>query len=387
MRILCLTYEFPPIGGGGGVVAQALAQTLTKSHGYEIDVVTSHLKGLPEYEESGALTVHRVPCHRIHRHYSNMFELAALMMPLYRRAADLAAYRNYAFNHTHFALPSGLIAYKLWESAGVPYALTLHGSDVPGYNPDRFGLMHVLLRPYWRKIIAGARLIVSPSEFLAGLAAKHTSVPIRVIPNGYDSIADRYPPKRNSILVVTRMFERKGVQFFLEAIKDLRTDWEIIVAGDGPYLPKLKRMARGLQTEVRFTGFIDRRQLQDLYGAARIFVFPSAQENFPVVLLEAMHAGCAIVTTNAAGCAEVVGDSGIQTPKEDSGAIRSALDRLLRNPLEVERYGAKARRRAEEFRWYKIGQRYHDALSNAFFPGRDKTGAGPVRQRKVASKA
>ncbi len=385
MRILCLTYEFPPIGGGGGVVAQALAQTLTSLHGYEIDVVTSHFKGLPEYEQSGALSIYRVPCHRIHRHYSNMFELAALMMPLYRKAAELAAHRNYAFNHTHFALPSGLIAYWLWESAGVPYALTLHGSDVPGYNPDRFGLVHALVRPYWRKIITGARLIVSPSQFLAELAAEHTSVPIRVISNGYDPIADRYPPKRNCILVVSRMFERKGVQFFLEAIRDFRTDWEIIIAGDGPYLPRLKRMARGLPSEVRFTGFIDRRQLLDLYGAARIFVFPSAQENFPVVLLEAMHAGCAIITTDAEGCAEVVGDSGIQVPTEDSDAIRSALERLVKNPLEVERFSGKARRRSEEFRWPKIAQRYHDALTEAF-PGRDRTGAGAARQRRVASK-
>jgi glycosyltransferase involved in cell wall biosynthesis len=381
MRILCLTYEFPPIGGGGGAVAQALTQTLADSYDYEIDVVTSHLKGLPEFEQIGSLSIHRVPCHRIHRHYSNTFELAALIMPLYRKASELAAHRNYAFNHTHFALPSGVMAYRLWESAGVPYALTLHGSDVPGYNPDRFSLMHALVRPYWRHIMAGARLVVSPSKFLADLAAEQTSVPITVIPNGYEPIAEHYPQKRNTLLLVSRMFERKGVQFFLEAIRDWRTDWEVVIAGDGPYLPKLKRMARGLSTEVRFTGFLDRRQLFDLYGAAKIFAFPSIQENFPIVLLEAMHAGCAVITTSAKGCAEVVGDAGIKTPTEDPGAIRAALERLIKNPIEIERYGARARRRVEEFRWHKIAGHYHEALSAAFGTHVAPRGTPRIQQR------
>jgi glycosyltransferase involved in cell wall biosynthesis len=140
-------------------------------------------------------------------------------------------------------------------------------------------------------------------------------------------------------------------------------------------------MARGLSTEVRFTGFLDRRQLFDLYGAAKIFAFPSIQENFPIVLLEAMHAGCAVITTSAKGCAEVVGDAGIKTPTEDPGAIRAALERLVKNPIEIERYGARARRRVEEFRWHKIAGHYHEALSAAFGTHVAPRGTPRIQQR------
>jgi glycosyltransferase involved in cell wall biosynthesis len=365
-RVLGLTYEFPPIGGGGGVVAESLAKTLVERHELCIDIVTSHLTGLPKREELGRLTIHRVPCHRVHRHYSNMFELAASLLPLYRKARELLSTQSYAFNHTHFALPSGWVAYRLYARTGLPYALTLHGSDVPGYNPDRFGLTHALVRPYWRKILSAAKLVIAPSKFLAELAAKRTSTPLRIISNGYAPPPGCYPPKKNRVLVVSRMFKRKGVQFFLEAVGDWSNDWELVVVGDGPYLRRLRNEAHSIAPRVRFTGLMDRKDLVRLYGSARIFVFPSIQENFPVVLLEAMHAGCAIITSDARGCAEVVGDAAIKTPAGNPAAIRAALNRFVENPADVERYAAKARKRSEAFTWPRIAQQYYSAFSEAF---------------------
>jgi len=380
-RVLCLTYEYPPVGGGGGFVAESLARSLG-TFGYEIDVVTSHLRGMPELETDGHLTVHRVPCLRFHRHYSNTLELAALLWPLYRKALTLISSKQYDFNHTHFALPTGVIAHRLWKRTGLSYALTLHGSDVPGYNPDRFSVAHAIMRPYWRKIVMEAKLVVSPSNFLAGLTAQHVRVPISTVPNGYDPVAGTYPAKRNCILVVTRMFERKGVQHFLEAIRDWDTDWEIFIAGDGPYLAKLSEIAKTVRPRVRFLGFLSRDRLAELYGAARIFVFPSIQENFPVVLLEAMHAGCAIVTTDADGCAEVIGDAGIKTPPADPAAIREALLRLMHDPVATESYAEKARRRAEGFAWPRIARRYDDLFAKTFASnaGAGAAGSTPASQ-------
>ena len=365
MRILCQTYEFPPVGGGGSVVAESIAEALG-AQGHKIDVVTSHYRGLPRHEQRGHLDIYRVPCGRYHLHYSNVLELAALLLPLYRAALRLTRANSYDFSHTHFALPTGLIAHRLWRATGLPYALTLHGSDIPGYNPDRFEFAHVLLRSRWRRVLSDAALVISPSAFLAGLTSRYSDVPIRIIPNGYKPPLAGYPPKRNCILVVTRMFERKGVQFFIEAIRDLSTDWEIIIVGDGPYLPRLKKLAQNVSPGIRFMGHLDRSRLGELYGEARIFVFPSIQENFPIVLLEAMHAGCAIITTDAKGCAEVVGEAGIRAPAGNADAIREALGELMRNPAEVERYASAAATRAKEFEWNRIADRYHDTFEETF---------------------
>ena len=120
--------------------------------------------------------------------------------------------------------------------------------------------------------------------------------------------------RRNRVLVVARMFPRKGIQHFIDAVAGVEGEWEFVIAGDGPFRDQLEAQARSVAPNVQFVGFVDRETLRSLYESSRILVFPSIQENFPMVLLEAMDAGCAIVTTNAEGCAEVVGDAGLVVP-------------------------------------------------------------------------
>ena len=128
------------------------------------------------------------------------------------------------------------------EKTGPPYIITAHGSDVPGYNPDRFNLIHYAIRIPWRKIVHNSRMVISPSNFLIDLIKKHINIDVNLIPNGYNFKQDITPSKKNMILVVARMFERKGIQFFLKAIENLKTDWKIVIAGDGPYLNKHKEI-------------------------------------------------------------------------------------------------------------------------------------------------
>src|SRR5690606_17830487 len=135
--------------------------------------------------------------------------------------------------------------------------------------------------------------------------------------------------KRNRILVVTRMFPRKGVQHFVEALAGLQHDWEVVIAGDGPYLPQLKSQAKRMGLNVNFVGFVQGDTLAARRATSLIFVFPPLQENLPTVLLEAMEAGCAIITTRSDGCAEVTGDAGIAVSPERPYQIHSALVLLM----------------------------------------------------------
>src|SRR5690606_9915093 len=311
MNILSLTYEYPPVGGGGGVVAAALNAQLC-AQGDQVRVVTSRMAGQPEREIRDGVEILRTPCVRRHRHYTTAAELATTLLPAWRSAARLIAADRPDVIHAHFVLPSGFIAWRLSRRFGIPFVLTAHGSDIPGYNPDRFGLWHTALRPVWRRIAKGAAAITSPSRFLAGLIRRQCpDFPVDVIPNGFAPAADTPSRKRDLVLVVARLFPRKGVQHFLDAVQRLARhgDWEFVVAGDGPYLETLRNQARILGSPVRFIGFVSQEELRGYYQAARIFVFPSIRENFPMVLLEAMDAGCAVITTDAEGCAEVVGDA------------------------------------------------------------------------------
>lgn len=364
MRILSLTYEYPPIGGGGGVVASSLNAMLV-THGYTVDVVTSALRGLPEFEIADGVQIHRAPCWRRYRHYTTAAELATTLLPAYETASRLISRHAPDLIHAHFVLPSGIVARALARKFGIPYVLTAHGSDIPGYNPDRFNLLHKLLTPLWRRIVLGAAAITSPSEFLAAHIRRHIDVPVTVVPNGYTPDARLACEKRNLVLVVSRLFPRKGVQHFVDSVARLSGDWEFVVAGDGPFLADLKTRAQRSGARVQFVGFLDRTRLRALYEEAKIFVLPSIRENFPMVLLEAMDAGCAVITTDAEGCAEVVGDSGIVVPRGEPEPIRAALVELMSNPDRCRMLSRRALERVQQFRWSRIALRYEAVFESA----------------------
>jgi glycosyltransferase involved in cell wall biosynthesis len=325
-------------------------------------VVTSGRKGLPREEERGGVRIYRVGCIRRHLDYVSAPEMLTEVLPGYRKALELHRRAPYDVNHTHFIVPTGLSSQLLWRKTGLPYVITLHGSDVPGYNPDRFSRIHKMIRPLWRHIARGAAGLVSPSRFLRDLFHESSDLTVEIIPNGVDFPLPPEGCKKNRILLVTRMFERKGVQFFLEALEGMKTSWEILIAGDGPYLPRLQEMARRASSPVTFLGFIRGERLRELYHSARVFVFPSIQENFPIVLLEAMGAGCAVVTTNAHGCAEVVEDAAIRVAPGDPEALRAALEDLLPDDRKIDRLAHLAQQRVGRFGSEQISRRYEEIL-------------------------
>ena len=363
VRVLSLTYEYPPLGGGGGRAAAALNQQLARQ-GIEVEVLTSRMKGLPATERLGPVTVHRTWCWRRYEHFTTAPELATTLIPAWREGCRLVEANRPDLLHAHFVLPSGIVAWRLAQRYDLPYVITAHGSDIPGYNPDRFMRLHELLAPLWTRVATNASLLISPSEFLAGLIRRRARLPVRIIPNGYEPSSALGMPKRNLVLVVARMFPRKGVQRFIEAIPDLSSEWEYVIAGDGPQLPKLKQQAAKLGVPVRFLGFVDAQTLRSYYEQARVLVFPSIRENFPMVLLEAMDAGCAVITTDAEGCGEVVGDAGVVVEKDNAGRIRSALADLMKDPVRCDVLGRRAQARAESFRWPRIAALYQNAFES-----------------------
>jgi L-malate glycosyltransferase len=264
--------------------------------------------------------------------------------------------KYYVVNHTHFIFPGGIIAYVLKRFSGLHYVITAHGSDVPNYNPNRFRVLHRVLRPLWRKVVADADLILCPSRSIEELIkAAAPEARTHIIPNAIDT--DKFKPGQKnprSLLVVTRMFERKGVQYTLRALAQMRGQFDVDIVGDGPYLPTLKSLAKELGVDARFWGHIDNdsQQLKDLYRTAAIFVFTSEAENFPIVLLEAMIAGAAVITSDGTGCAEVAADAGLLVPIRNPQAIKEALTRLVRDPQLAQNLGAAGRERViSRFSW------------------------------------
>jgi glycosyltransferase involved in cell wall biosynthesis len=373
MRILMTSYEFPPIGGGGSAVVAGLSRQLVAS-GHEVDLVTMKFRDCPREESVDGVRVHRVPCLRHAKHNCTTPEALSYVvsaLPVVRR---MAAQRRYDVVHAHFILPDGLLAWRLKRLTGLPYLITAHGTDVPGYNQHRLLLAHRLARPLWKTVVREASRIVCPSAVLEQLvlAQRPGEQKTVIIPNGLEIGEYRPSGSDARVLVVTRMLERKGVQHLLTAMAQSPFEAEVNIVGDGPFLPEIQRQAAELRSPAKLIGWLDNRspRLRELYESSSIFVFPSEAENFPVVLLEAMAAGLAIITTEGTGCAEVVGDTGLLVPPRNPEAIARAAHRLIHDAELRRSLGAAARRRIEEnFTWSAVATRYVDEYRRHLAPG------------------
>ncbi len=142
-----------------------------------------------------------------------------------------------------------------------------------------------------------------------------------------------------------RLGPQKAVGMLLAALVQV-DGATLVVAGDGPDRSALERRAGGLGLDgrVRFLGSVSRETVLRLFRAADASVLPSAWENFPHTVVEALAVGCPVVATSVGGVPEVVrdGENGLLVAPNDPGALADALRRLLSDTQLRERLAAAA---------------------------------------------
>lgn len=367
MRVLMLNYEYPPLGGGASPVTKSLAEELVKL-GHSVDVVTMGFKGLKQKEVINGVTIYRVPGIRKKQEVCQTHEMLSYCISAYRFLPKLLRENKYEICHTHFIIPTGVVSY-LYKSK-IPYIITSHGSDVPNYNPDRFGIQHKLLKPVWNEIVKNAECIITPTNYLKNLILDNVDDnnycnKIEIIPNGV--YFDDFNPKKKEkkVLVVTRLFERKGVQYVIEAMNDIK-GYELVICGDGPYKEQLEKQISKLNVNnIHLLGYVSPERLKYEYGTASIFVFPSSAESFGIVLIEAMASGCAVITSNDTACPDVVGNAALLVRPKSSDDIKDSLTLLINNNELLIKLGLNAKKRVEEnFSWKKIVKQYLNLYEN-----------------------
>jgi len=122
----------------------------------------------------------------------------------------------------------------------------------------------------------------------------------------------------------------------------------LFLVGEGACRPLLEAQTSTLKLSdvVHFTGY--RRDIEDWFALADVIVLPSRWEGMPLVAIEALAAGKAIVATAVDGTPEVVlhGECGFIVPQGDSAQMAAAITRLLREPQLRRKFGEVGRRRA-----------------------------------------
>ena len=357
-----LNYEYPPLGGGGSNACKYLLKEYAKKN-LTADLVTSSPSSIFETEKIGdTVNIYRLPINKRNIHYWTQRDIITYILKAHKFIKKLMKENDYNLCHAFFGIPCGAIAYQFRNK--MPYIVSLRGSDVPGFN-KRFGLQYVFLTPIIKKIWRNARVVVANSEGLKELALKSSpDQKIDVIYNGID-ISEFEPCFEIhdvlKMLCVSRLIERKGIRFLIEAISMLNDDKiELVLVGEGNQEKELKQLAKDLDVadRVEFKGYVDHDDIGDIYENSDVFVLPSSNEGMSNALLEAMASGLPVIVTDTGGTSELLDGNGVVVPMGDPNAIAQAVCELRDDPKARRRMGAKSREIAERMGWGAVSDAY-----------------------------
>ncbi len=378
MRILIVNYEFPPIGGGASYASANLVKRLV-ARGHEVDVLTSRLEGQPDHEFVNGCHVHRVTSWRNGVQDCGLRGAASFIWFAWRRMRQLMEQRRYDVVHYFFGLPTGILALYTRNRWGLPYVLSLRGSDVPGFDPtDRLlVLLHRVLARINRRIWRRAFAVVPNSDGLAELARRfEPGLGYRVIPNAMLSVSELLNAPEESarslrLVCVSRLIERKGIDILLDAVTrlgDLQFDLDIV--GGGREQAALTALATrlGIADRVHFHGAVPQEQVFGFLQRADAFVLPTLSESSSMALLEALGVGLPVVTTAVGGNINAIKDgvTGLLVRPGDPADLAAALRRLLTDhELRTSLVDAALGRTIALFTWEANAARYEALYAGA----------------------
>lgn len=342
-RILLLNYEFPPLGGGGGVATKALAEGFVKL-GYEVDYVTSWFKGLKEFEVVNGVNIHRVRViGRKELPTATMVSVVSFPFMAYGKAAELCRKYLYDFINTQFAVPTGPLGVWISKKFKIKNILSLHGGDV--YDPTKKNSPHRkwYFRAVVRWVLRNSDVVTAQSSNTIANTRKYYGYDkeIRLIPLPYEPVFFETKTRAELGLredgfytvSIGRLVARKGFDFLLRSLaKTGNEKIRSIIIGSGPEHDALESLARrmGISERVCFmSGLTDAQKFQYL-SAADVYVLSSVHEGFGIVLQEAMQMGLPIIATDNGGQIDLVkeGENGLLVKYGDEDGLARAILRV-----------------------------------------------------------
>jgi len=207
-----------------------------------------------------------------------------------------------------------------------------------------------------------AKLAFVNAELIA-LARRHGKVndgDAIVQPMGIDmehfASLKRLPTARPTVLVLARLVPLKGVDVAIAAMRWLRRDVDLVIAGDGPERARLVRAA-GYSDRISLVGALDTPDRDRWLARASVVVVPSRvlsngrTEGTPVVALEALATGVPVVASAVGGLRNLPGI--IRVPADDPAALAAGIDEALEAPA----LSAQLRAAAASFAWPAVEMR------------------------------
>ena len=380
MKILMLTWEYPPrVVGGIARVVHDLSHRLIKD-GHEVTVVTYKEGNVEDFEDDNGVKVYRVNNYMINP--NNFIDwIMQLNFNLISKATELISKEGpFDVIHAH----DWLVAYAaktLKDSFKIPIIATIHATESGRNSGIHDEVQRYINDTEWMLTYEATEVIVN-SNYMKNELQRLFGLPyekINVVPNGvnlnlYNGVERDYDFRRQYasdnekiILYVGRLVYEKGIQNLIAAMPKVLNgyhDSKLIIAGKGGMIDELRDEVRrlGIENKVYFTGYLKLNQVTKMYKCADVAVFPSTYEPFGVVALEGMLSGTPVVVSDVGGLNEIVQhrENGMKSYAGNPNSIADSILELLYNPglcAEVSR-AAKAKVKAQ-YNWTKIAQDTH----------------------------
>ena len=142
-----------------------------------------------------------------------------------------------------------------------------------------------------------------------------------------------------------RLVPEKGLRYLIEAFKQVDTEKKLVIAGGSSdtdeFTKELKELARD-DSRIIFTGFVQGKELDELYSNAYVYTLPSDLEGMPLSLLEAMSYGNCCLVSDIDECASVVEDKAFVFKKSEVADLQSKLQKACDDKEQVQKYKDEA---------------------------------------------
>ncbi len=347
---VCILGHFPPHIGGVSSHTYLLAKELVR-RGDEVYVLTYPHPEIQDIDGIHVETAYTV----------NIKGLRGLLFFLTATFKLISLTRKYDLDiiHAHFLMPPGLIAVIAGIFTRKKTAVTVHGSDIfiMASNP----ILRIFIKFVLKRADYVAVVNETIKEKVLDLNIKGMADKIFLTPNAVD--IEKYNPqiktdfiqeiglgseKPLAIFVGNLVFQ-KGLKYLLEAKKLSKSDFELMIVGDGPLMGELQEMVKSQHIKnVTFIGA--RRDVPRIMPAASVLVLPSISEGFPITILEAFASGLPVVATSVGGIPGVVTkEVGIVVEPRNPRALAEAVDQIIQDNSLRDKMGKAARKEALKY--------------------------------------
>ena len=367
MNIMAILFFFPPVSGGGSVVAADIANSMARL-GHDVTVVTPNLVwDGPSYRpplRAGVRTV------RVRVLFDNKIKIAARLcrIALAKKGVELGNEKKFdmiftIFHPFHMALNT---AVSIGNKLGLPVVVKVDDA-VRAESPN------VVKRLQWgvekalnTRALRRSAKILAVNEETQDVICRTYGVPPRVVsvmPNGIDTdlFTNDSGSRQRMVVFSGAMFDHRGVDVLIRTVPKVVSevpDARFVLLGDGPEMDRLKRIASeyGADSSVEFRGWVSRETVIECLGRASVGIGPLrstqvTKNALPIKVLEYMAASLPVICWRGTLSGDVLEDGGNGYLVESSDELASRITQVLKDREERRRLARRSRQMAANFDW------------------------------------